>query len=174
MSLDFKKVLQKPLVAREDMNPEMSAECVEIVASAVDKYLVAENYEKAAQTAKESLERKFGPTWNVCVGEGFGYDVTYNAKHCLLIYYGAWAGAGCPPAGGAEGCSFPNAWGARQNAPPFAMGVLPALFSLCLERVGQNAPHSHLRHTPCPPPRALAQAKSWAFSFSKRNALQME
>ena len=88
--LDFKKVLQKPLVAKDDMNPEMSAECVEIVASAVDKYLVAENYEKAAQTCKESLERKYGPTWNVCVGEGFGYDVTYNAKHCLLIYYGAW------------------------------------------------------------------------------------
>ncbi len=94
MALDFKKVLQKPLVAKEDMNPEMSAECVEIVASAVDKYLVAENYEKAAQTAKEALERKFGPTWNVCVGEGFGYDVTYNAKHCLLVYYGAWQVAG--------------------------------------------------------------------------------
>ena len=90
--MDFKKVLQKPLVARDDMGPEMSAECVEIVASAVDKYLVAENYEKAAQTCKESLERKFGPTWNVCVGEGFGYDVTYNAKHCLLVYYGAFFG----------------------------------------------------------------------------------
>ena len=37
---------------------------------------------------KEALEKKFGPTWNVCVGEGFGYDVTYNAKHCLLVYYG--------------------------------------------------------------------------------------
>ena len=47
-----------------------------------------ENYEKAAQAVKEALERKFGPTWNVCVGEGFGYDVTYNAKHCLLVYYG--------------------------------------------------------------------------------------
>jgi len=70
------------------MNPEMSSECVEIVSSAVDKYLVVENYEKASQAAKESLERKFGPTWNVCVGEGFGYDVTYNAKHCLLVYYG--------------------------------------------------------------------------------------
>jgi len=91
-AVDFKKVLQKPLVARDDMGPEMSAECVEIVASAVDKYLVAENYEKAAQTCKESLERKFGPTWNVCVGEGFGYDVTYNAKHCLLVYYGAFLG----------------------------------------------------------------------------------
>jgi hypothetical protein len=24
----------------------------------------------------------------VCVGEGFGYDVTFNSKHCLLVYYG--------------------------------------------------------------------------------------
>ena len=116
MSLDFKKVLQKPLVAREDMNPEMSAECVEIVASAVDKYLVAENYEKAAQTAKESLERKFGPTWNVCVGEGFGYDVTYNAKHCLLIYYGAWPGAGCSRAA-QRTIVFSSALGARHARP---------------------------------------------------------
>jgi dynein light chain 4 len=113
MALDFKKVLQKPLVAKEDMNPEMSAECVEIVASAVDKYLVAENYEKAAQTAKEALERKFGPTWNVCVGEGFGYDVTYNAKHCLLVYYGAW--------GGLAELSVRPSWGlpsGAESAPP--------------------------------------------------------
>lgn len=101
-AVDFKKVLQKPLVAHDDMLPEMSAECVEIVASAVDKYLVAENYEKAAQTAKEALERKFGPTWNVCVGEGFGYDVTYNAKHCLLVYYGACCGGGVRLRGGAR------------------------------------------------------------------------
>lgn len=89
-ALDFKKVLQKPLVARDDMSPEMSAECVELITAAVDKFLVVENYERAAQTCKESLDRKFGPTWNVCVGEGFGYDATYNAKHCLLVYYGAW------------------------------------------------------------------------------------
>jgi dynein light chain 4 len=86
--MDFKKVLQKPLIAFNDMNPEMSSECVEIVTAAVDKYLVAENYEKASQVCKESLEKKFGPTWNVCVGEGFGYDVTFNSKHCLLVYYG--------------------------------------------------------------------------------------
>ena len=76
------------------MNPEMSSECVEIVTAAVDKYLVAENYEKASQVCKESLEKKFGPTWNVCVGEGFGYDVTFNAKHCLLVYYGEWRAEG--------------------------------------------------------------------------------
>lgn len=77
------------------MNPEMSSECVEIVTAAVDKYLVAENYEKASQVCKESLEKKFGPTWNVCVGEGFGYDVTFNAKHCLLVYYGEWRRGHC-------------------------------------------------------------------------------
>jgi hypothetical protein len=40
--MDFKKVLQKPLIAFNDMNPEMSSECVEIVTAAVDKYWVAE------------------------------------------------------------------------------------------------------------------------------------
>ena len=107
MSLDLKKVMQKPLVAREDMLPEMCSECVEIVTAAVDKYLVAENYEMAAKTIKEALERKFGPTWNVCVGEGFGYDVTYNSKHCLLVYYGA-CGARCEGVAGGGGC--PGGW----------------------------------------------------------------
>ena len=45
-------------------------------------------FQKASQACKDALEKKFGPTWNVCVGEGFGYEVTYNARHMILVYYG--------------------------------------------------------------------------------------
>ena len=44
--------------------------------------------QKASQACKEALDKKFGPTWNVCIGEGFGYEVKYNARHMILVYYG--------------------------------------------------------------------------------------
>lgn len=88
MALEFKKVLAKPLVASEDMTAEMAGETVEIITAAVDKFLSTENYEKAAQAVKDGMDRKFGPTWHCCIGEGFGYDVTYNTRNMLLLYYG--------------------------------------------------------------------------------------
>jgi dynein light chain 4 len=86
MALEFKKVLAKPLVASEDMTAEMAGETVEIITAAVDKFLSTENYEKAAQAVKDGMDRKFGPTWHCCIGEGFGYDVTYNTRNMLLLY----------------------------------------------------------------------------------------
>lgn len=68
---------------------------VEIVTSCVDKFLATENYEKAAQAVKEGMDKKFGPTWHVCVGEGFGYDVTYNARNMIMVYYGEKIGILC-------------------------------------------------------------------------------
>lgn len=51
--------------------------------------------QKAAQAVKEALDKKFGPTWHVCVGEGFGYDVTYNSRNMILVYYGEKIGILC-------------------------------------------------------------------------------
>ena len=34
------------------------------------------------------MDKKFGPTWHCCIGEGFGYDITYNTRNMLMIYYG--------------------------------------------------------------------------------------
>ena len=88
MALEFKKVFAKPLVATEDMTAEMANETVEIITAAVDKFLSTENYEKAAQAVKDGMDKKFGPTWHCCIGEGFGYDVTYNTRNMLMLYYG--------------------------------------------------------------------------------------
>lgn len=44
--------------------------------------------QKAAQAVKEGMDKKYGPTWHCCIGEGFGYDITYNTRNSLLIYYG--------------------------------------------------------------------------------------
>ena len=88
MALEFKKIFAKPLVATEDMTAEMANETVEIITAAVDKFLSTENYEKAAQAVKDGMDKKFGPTWHCCIGEGFGYDVTYNTRNMLMLYYG--------------------------------------------------------------------------------------
>jgi dynein light chain 4 len=45
-------------------------------------------WEQCARGIKESLDRKFGQTWHVCVGEGFGFNVTHQAKNMLYLYYG--------------------------------------------------------------------------------------
>lgn len=37
----------------------------------------------AAKFIKDSMEKKYGPTWHVVCGEGFGFNVTYEQKHCL-------------------------------------------------------------------------------------------
>jgi dynein light chain 4 len=37
----------------------------------------------AAKFIKDSMEKKYGPTWHVMCGEGFGFNVTYEQKHCL-------------------------------------------------------------------------------------------
>lgn len=34
------------------------------------------------------MDKKFGPTWHCCIGEGFGYDITYNTRNMIMIYYG--------------------------------------------------------------------------------------
>ena len=44
--------------------------------------------EQCARGIKEGLDRKFGQTWHVCVGEGFGFNVTHQAKNMLHLYYG--------------------------------------------------------------------------------------
>jgi hypothetical protein len=51
----------------------------------LDRLSQPPNPQKAAQAVKEGLDKKFGPTWQVCVGEGFGYDVTYNTRNMIMV-----------------------------------------------------------------------------------------
>lgn len=43
--------------------------------------------QKAAQAAKEGLDRKFGAPWHCVVGEGFSYTVTHQAACSVFLYY---------------------------------------------------------------------------------------
>ena len=66
----FLKIAKYPLVKFSDMSTEMRDEAIDISISAVEKN--PKNMEKATQTIKENMDRKFGSPWNVICGEGVG------------------------------------------------------------------------------------------------------
>lgn len=41
----------------------------------------------AARSVKEQMDRKFGPSWHCIIGEGFGFQCTYQLRHMIFIYY---------------------------------------------------------------------------------------
>lgn len=42
----------------------------------------------AAQMIKASMDKKFGASWHCCIGEGFGFEITYQSKNMIYVYYG--------------------------------------------------------------------------------------
>jgi dynein light chain 4 len=78
----------KPIPKTVDMPPEMASESMEVIVMAIDKHQATKNYEAAAQLIKASLDKKFGSAWHCVIGEGFGFDITFQAKNMIYIYYG--------------------------------------------------------------------------------------
>lgn len=70
------------------MPAEMASEALEVITMSVDKHQATKNYEAAAQLIKTSLDKKFGAAWHCVIGEGFGFDITYQAKNLVYVYYG--------------------------------------------------------------------------------------
>jgi dynein axonemal light chain 4 len=53
-----------------DMSSDLQSEAIDLIVSAIDKQ--RGNYEGAARQVKEQMDRKFGPSWQCVIGEGFG------------------------------------------------------------------------------------------------------
>ena len=86
---ELRKIMAKPITVGCDMVPaEMSAEASEIVTMAVDKYASTSNYEAMSKLIKEAMDKKYGPQWHCAIGEGFGFDVTYQQPNMIYVYYG--------------------------------------------------------------------------------------
>ena len=34
------------------------------------------------------MDKKFGAAWHCAIGEGFGFEITYQAKNMIYVYYG--------------------------------------------------------------------------------------
>jgi dynein light chain 4 len=74
-----------PLEKHSDMPEEMKAEAKDAVANALEK--CPDNYEGAAKMVKEAMDRKFGAPWHCVMGEGFGYEITYESKHLMFMFH---------------------------------------------------------------------------------------
>ena len=56
------------------MPTEMGNEAVEVCTMALDKFQASRDYEAASILIKNTLDKKFGQSWQIAVGEGFGFD----------------------------------------------------------------------------------------------------
>lgn len=44
--------------------------------------------QSAAKMIKETMDKKFGSSWHVVIGEGFGFEITHEVKNLLYLYFG--------------------------------------------------------------------------------------
>lgn len=50
--------------------------------------LVPSPFQSAAKMIKETMDKKFGSSWHVVIGEGFGFEITHEVKNLLYLYFG--------------------------------------------------------------------------------------
>ena len=73
-----------PTVRYTDMEEDMKKEVMEICNGACEAF--ASNNELCSKNIKEVLDKKFGPSWHVIVGEGFGFEISYETKNILYMF----------------------------------------------------------------------------------------
>lgn len=83
---DRKIVHTYPLIKNSDMPEETRMEAMELCVSACEKYAYC--YELAARQIKDNLDKKFGASFHVVVGEGFGFEISYECKNLMFMYTG--------------------------------------------------------------------------------------
>ena len=69
---------------KNNMNEELSQEASEVINAAIESNLKTNeenqtycDIEKAVKIIKESMDKKFGPTWHCIIGEGMSSDINY-------------------------------------------------------------------------------------------------
>lgn len=41
----------------------------------------------AARVIKETLDKKYGPSWHTVVGEGYGFHISYECKTMMYLFF---------------------------------------------------------------------------------------
>ena len=80
------KTMQGGLVKQSDMIEEIKMEAIDTITSGMEKY--PENMEAAAKLIKETMDKKYGPTWHCVCGKGFGFDIEYEQKFLCYMFFG--------------------------------------------------------------------------------------
>ncbi|KAJ1517650.1 Dynein light chain 4, axonemal [Coelomomyces lativittatus] len=68
------------------MGEELRIETVDMVVTYLEKH--PGNYEAAAKNVKELMDKKCGTSWHVVIGEGFEFEITYEMRNLLFMYFG--------------------------------------------------------------------------------------
>ena len=92
-----------------DMNDEMKTEAMELCVTACEKFAannevryhlgpqciqhgnehnLITSLQAAAKMVKEAMDKKFGASWHVVVGEGYGFEITHEVKNILYMFFG--------------------------------------------------------------------------------------
>ncbi|KAK8403897.1 hypothetical protein O3P69_000155 [Scylla paramamosain] len=83
---DTKKIVHTyPLLRHTDMTDEMKTETMELIVTACEKHPT--NNESAARVIKETMDKRYGATWHCVVGEAFGFEVSYEVKNLLYMFF---------------------------------------------------------------------------------------
>lgn len=45
-----------------------------------------------AKALKEALDKRFGNSWHVVIGEGFAFEITHEMRNLLFMYFGGTLG----------------------------------------------------------------------------------
>lgn len=83
-TIDVRKMFSNPIVKQSDMHDEMKGDAMDCIQTAVD---TKPTPEAAAKVIKDFMDKKYGQSWHCIIGAGFGYEVTFQQKHLLLMYF---------------------------------------------------------------------------------------
>ena len=48
-----------------------------------------DSVQASAQLVKSSMDKKFGAAWHCVIGEGFGFEMTFQSKNMIYVFYGS-------------------------------------------------------------------------------------
>ena len=57
-------------------------------ASIILVYVCITSLQAASKMIKETMDKKFGATWHAVVGAGFGFEIAYDCKNLLYMFFG--------------------------------------------------------------------------------------
>jgi dynein light chain 4 len=86
---EIKRKMQNRLIVKQtDMPDEMAGEVGDSIQSSIESGSIHSNMaEVASKMIKEELDKKYGPTWQCIIGEGYAFHITVQSGSYLQAYY---------------------------------------------------------------------------------------
>merc|ERR1712146_879971 len=85
--MEIRKMYGNPMIKTSDMHEDMRGDALDAVQTAID---TKPNFEAAAKAVKEIMDKKYGPSWHCIIGTNFSFEVTYQMKMLLHMYFNGW------------------------------------------------------------------------------------